>query len=127
MNKKTLLINKVKDRPLIDEKAIYRQNMSKWIQQYIDDKRLLEENREVLKDYYKHIITESKCKSVNSYLNRIQPINAFGIYIKKQYNEVNTQDIRDFLFELKNKGLEKALNDDEMLDLYNDGKPLFEE
>ena len=99
--KKTIQINKIKDNPFIDEKAVRNQYLNKWIQKYINEEGLLEDSKEVLKNYYKHLIVESKCKSYNSFVNRIQPISNFGVHIKKPYNEVTKQDLNEFFYLIK--------------------------
>jgi len=103
--KKTIQINKIKDNPFVDEKAEHNKFLNRWVRKYLNEEGLSEEQKDVLKNYYRHLIVESKCLSLNSQINRIQPMSAFGVSIKKSFNEVTKQDIIDFIFSLKASGL----------------------
>jgi len=101
-----------------DEVAIRQQVLRNRINSYIygnirGQKPLLEEQQEVLKDYFKYLITENeKATSYYSYLNSIVNVSLFGRYIQKPFNQVTKDELKQFFFDLHNqKRKESTINE----------------
>lgn len=95
----------------VDEETLYIQNLKGRLEKYIIGTTkgfkvpLLPEQQEVLRDYYKHLLTERpKVRSLLSYVDAIRLVSLFGRYIKKPFNEVTKEELKDFFFELHNQG-----------------------
>lgn len=102
-----------------DEETIYIQNLKGRLDKYMKgttkgfDRPLIPEQQEVLKDYYKHLLTERpKVRSLLSYIDIMRILSLYGKWLKKPYNEVNKEELKDFFFEMHNQGRQQSTIDE---------------
>lgn len=97
-----------------NEVALKQKRLYNQIEKYISgnirgQKQLLQPQQEVLKDYYKWLVTEnSATTSYYSHLNSIYNVSLFGRYIHRPFNEVTKEDLKQFFFDLHKEGRKES-------------------
>lgn len=70
---------------------------------------LLQEQQEVLKEYYKFLLTEMpKVKSILTYIDHMRILSLFGNYVKKPYMEITKDELKDYFFYLHQTGKQES-------------------
>ena len=93
------------NKKVVEEYDFYRKkSMMRQIDNALQNKALLEEQKEVLNEYYMYISTGIRVKSLNSVLSVVKSIRWFAEFLKKPFNEVSKDDVIGYIHYKRRKG-----------------------
>lgn len=99
-----MLIAKSQKKDIQDYDFYRKRSLMNQIENVIRHKDLIEEQRDVLNEYYKYISLGIRIKSLNSILSVLKSVRWFADFIKKPFNEATKEDVINFVHYKKRKG-----------------------
>jgi len=104
---KVILIFKsdlIKERLNVDYIQHERDRRLKTVYRYLRSHLLLEEQKQVLNDYYKYLASGSgKSVSVHCICANFRTLHQFGAFIKKPFNGVENKDLINYFYDLQRR------------------------
>lgn len=102
----TIQLRNAREETFVDERSIKRQKLLDVVRRTISDQLLLEEQRQVLSEYYKHIMAGgTRLKSPYSLRNTFTTLYYLGLFLEKPYNQAKKEDFASYATMLREQGL----------------------
>lgn len=94
------------NRHYVDEKLIDEMQIKKLIDRALNSPALSEEQRQVLKEFYRASVVAGD-KKIRTLFGYIIAVSYLGEFVKKPYNEVTKRDLEDYILVLRNGNQQK--------------------